>query len=172
MSAQYAELNSTVMGVTSLLLFSDKLVLAVDLELSIIENMPEASAWHRQVISLRLGKQLGRHDAEGMMRKFASFVFDAIEKQRKCGKVQPEPESDEDIDMLSDDESDAGSQEISRWSMRKCLQHPRRRVIGPKSQLSRWSRSCCHKATLRPQNLDGLFSFLSFPRAAILTFDD
>lgn len=115
MSTKYADINSTVMGVTALLPLSDKPALAVDLGLSIIENMPDASAWHRQIISLRLGRQLGHNDAEEMMRKFASYIFDAIEKQRKGGKVQPEPEpepeSDEDIDMLSGDESDAGSQE-------------------------------------------------------------
>lgn len=115
MSPKYAVINSTIMGLVALLPLSDKPVLTVDLGLKIIEDMPDASAWHRQIISLRLGKQLGHKDAEGMMRKFASFVFDTLEQQRKGGKwvadPEPEPESDEDIDMLSDDESRSGSQE-------------------------------------------------------------
>ncbi|KAK2756093.1 hypothetical protein FQN54_005500 [Arachnomyces sp. PD_36] len=107
-STKYATLQETAFGVVALLPLSDRPSLAINFGLRIVKDMPDASAWHRQIISLRLGRQVGHEDAQKMMSRFAAFIVDALENQRKGGKVQQEveQESDGDIDMLSEHGSD------------------------------------------------------------------
>ncbi|PGH28138.1 hypothetical protein AJ80_00028 [Polytolypa hystricis UAMH7299] len=89
-SPKYAEVTEATFELISILSLSDCPQIAVELGLSVVEQMPDASAWHRRVISPRLGKLLCFEDAENMMKQFATIVLRSLQES-KDRTAAPQP---------------------------------------------------------------------------------
>ncbi|KMP06027.1 hypothetical protein CIRG_05707 [Coccidioides immitis RMSCC 2394] len=69
---------------------ADQPELAVDLSLHVIEHMPGASSWHRDVVSLGLIQRLDFAVAERMLAKFASVVLEFLARTPENDLVEEE----------------------------------------------------------------------------------
>ena len=77
-SPKYPEMTNVAFQVLDLLTKSDRPQLAVGLGLQILENMPDASSWHRRVMSLGLAKQLDFVSADDMLKAFGKVLVGSL----------------------------------------------------------------------------------------------
>lgn len=106
-SQRNKDLLSTTMAIIKLLPLSDNPELGVDIGLDVIKKLPDASAWYRQVVSLRLARQVQPECAESMLKKFGSVVLGELEKQNTIRESQIKAKNDAETDIERDKEGAA-----------------------------------------------------------------
>lgn len=82
-SSNHLSLTVATIHVIELLSYSDQSQMTIDLGLKIIQDMPDASSWHRTVLPLRLIKNMNFADSENMLRGFKEFVVSCLEQRNK-----------------------------------------------------------------------------------------
>lgn len=87
-SPKHPDLIHTTMHTIALLPLTDRPELGVDLGLKVIETLPDASAWYRQVVTLSLLRQLIPESAERFVRDFAAYISIGLENQQATRKAQ------------------------------------------------------------------------------------
>ncbi|EEP82771.1 predicted protein [Uncinocarpus reesii 1704] len=73
-------LQSTACRLAALMANCDRPELAIDADIHILKSMPDASSWHRLVMSMGLVKNLDYAVAENLFAKISSFVLDSHRK--------------------------------------------------------------------------------------------
>lgn len=86
-SPKYSDLTRITIHTIVLLPLTDKPELGVGQGLKVIKTVPDASSWYRKVISLRLLRRLVPGSAERLVRNFANFLSDRLEKQNIMRKA-------------------------------------------------------------------------------------
>ena len=86
-SPKHREMTTIAFEILSLLSQSDRPQLAVDLRLKVLEHMPDASSWHRRVMSSGLANRLDPHSADTMLKSFGRIIVNGLKGQEKHLKI-------------------------------------------------------------------------------------
>ncbi|RAK95496.1 uncharacterized protein BO80DRAFT_418786 [Aspergillus ibericus CBS 121593] len=85
-SSNYPLVERCAFRVLQLLQKSDQPMLAVDLGLKVVQELPDASSRHRNALTFSLGRVLDHDSAETMLQEFSDFILGSLEKQKAAEK--------------------------------------------------------------------------------------
>ncbi|KAL1953598.1 hypothetical protein VTO42DRAFT_2545 [Malbranchea cinnamomea] len=82
LSPKYPALTQATFETLALLGRSDRPQLAVELGLKVLETMPDASSWHRHVMSSGVANRLDYDSAQTMMKDFGKVLLRSLEQRQ------------------------------------------------------------------------------------------